>query len=237
MLYVAMGMVVLVGACLQGVGGIGFAMFSAPIAGLFFPGLAPGPLIVLGGSVSMLSVVREFAAIDWPVVGSALSGRALGTLVAAGLLATLPVNAISVLFAAMILGAVALSLAGWRVQATRGNVAVAGTVSGVMGTITSAGAPPLALVMQHMSPPRLRATVGCVFVAGAVMSVGMLTVVGRFDLPHLWLSASLLPWLAVGFAMSGRVGRRISPPGMRWLLLGLCVVGAVGILAKVAYLS
>jgi hypothetical protein len=56
--YLLMSGVVLVGALLQGVGGIGFAMFSAPLAGLFFPGLAPGPLLALGGAVSLMSASR-----------------------------------------------------------------------------------------------------------------------------------------------------------------------------------
>ena len=77
--YLLMSGVVLVGALLQGVGGIGFAMFSAPLAGLFFPGLAPGPLLALGGAVSLMSALRERAHVDWPLVGVTLLGRFAGS--------------------------------------------------------------------------------------------------------------------------------------------------------------
>ena len=46
-LYLGMGAMVLVGACLQGVSGLGFAMFCAPIGALLFPELVPGPLLAL----------------------------------------------------------------------------------------------------------------------------------------------------------------------------------------------
>src|SRR2546422_8702168 len=87
--YASMGIVVMMGACRQGLGGIGFAMFAAPIAGLFFPVLAPGPLLVLGGSVSALAAAREFSAIDWRTAGSALSGRVVGTGLAVALMGLL----------------------------------------------------------------------------------------------------------------------------------------------------
>ena len=51
------------------------------------------------------------------------------------------------------------------------------------------------------------------------------------------LSAILLPWMAVGFLASGHVGRRISPQGIRRILLTLCAASALGILVKVAYFS
>ena len=79
--YAAMAAVVFGAALAQGVGGIGFAMFAAPVAALCFPQLAPGPLLTLGGFISLLTALRERAAIDWPAVGYALTGRAAGTLI------------------------------------------------------------------------------------------------------------------------------------------------------------
>ena len=63
--YAAMALVVFGAALAQGVGGIGFAMFAAPVAAMFFPQLAPGPLLTLGGFISLLTALRERAFIDW----------------------------------------------------------------------------------------------------------------------------------------------------------------------------
>lgn len=232
--YAGMCTVVLIGACLQGIGGIGFAMFSAPVAGLFFPAMAPGPLLVLGGAVSMLGAVREHHHIDWRMAGVTLAGRVAGAALAVAVIAVLSPKPLSVAFALAILAAVGLSLTGRAFQPTRGNACWAGVASGLMGTITSAGAPPFAIVLQKMDPRGFRATVGCILGMGAVASLAMLALVGKFGSSQLLLSLLLLPWTVLGFAVSGRVGRRIPTHGVRGLLLGLAAAGAVGILLKVA---
>ena len=132
--YAAMALVVFGAALAQGVGGIGFAMFAAPVAAMFFPQLAPGPLLTLGGFISLLTALRERAFIDWSAVSYALAGRVVGTLIAIYAMARFAPQALGVLFACLILAAVALSVAGLRFTATPGRVSGAGVVPGIMGT-------------------------------------------------------------------------------------------------------
>jgi len=230
--YAGMGLMVMVGACLQGVGGLGFAMFCAPVAALLFPELVPGPLLALGCPLALMAGVREWRAIDWPVAGSALAGRLVGTALAAAAMAALPVATLSLLFAGLILAGVALSLSGLRVAPSRTNVGIAGLASGLMGTITSAGAPPFAIAMQHLAPATLRATLGCVFFIGAAISLGALAAVGRMGLGHLVLALLLAPWMVAGFAVSGPLAQRLSRKGLRAFLLALATFGALGVLAQ-----
>ena len=232
--YAEMSVVVLIGACLQGIGGIGFAMFSAPIAGLFFPQMAPGPLLVLGGAVSLLSALREHQAIDWPMAVVTLLGRFVGAALAVAAIAVMSPKLLSIAFALMILVAVGMILAGWVLPPTRSNACGAGLVSGVMGTITSAGAPPFAILMQRMDPARFRATIGCILGAGAAVSLLMLASVGKFGLAQLHLGLALLPWTLLGFAASSTLGRHISSRTVRATLLGMAAAGAAGILIKAA---
>ncbi|SCU73936.1 Ornithine cyclodeaminase [Cupriavidus necator] len=233
--YLCMGVLILVGACLQGVGGIGFAMLSAPLGAIFFPDLVPGPLLAMGCCLSLMGALREREAIAWRIAGFALVGRALGGAAAVLTMAWLAPGPLGVLFSVSILAAVALSLLGWRLLPTSPNVAIAGTLSGFMGTITSAGAPPFALVMQHMAPAPLRATMGCILSGGAVLSLSMLALAGRFGLPQLVLAAALAPFLFAGFALSNRLRGRVSPGAVRRLLLGLCAAGALGVLGRTAF--
>ena len=58
-LYAWMATLILGSAFLQGVGGVGFTMFSAPVAAMVCPELVPGPLLMLGGCVTFLTAVRE----------------------------------------------------------------------------------------------------------------------------------------------------------------------------------
>lgn len=224
---------IFVAALLQGVSGLGFAMVSAPIAVLYFPELVPGPLLLLGAGLALLGAIREFRSIHWPSVGVLMAGRVIGNFAAVITLSLLPASLFSVLFAVLILAGVALSYAGWRIEATVPNMVAAGVASGLMGTITSSGAPPYAIVMQHVAPARLRATLASVFFAGALLSLIMLSFVGRFTVHQFWLGVVLLPAMAAGFIASNPLNRIAPRSSLRQLLLLLSAVGAVGVLARV----
>ncbi len=230
--YAAMAAVVFGAAVAQGVGGVGFAMFAAPVAAMFFPQLAPGPLLTLGGFISLLTALRERAAIDWPAVSYALAGRAVGTLIAIYAMARFAPQALGVLFACMILAAVALSVAGLKFSATPGRVSGAGVASGIMGTMTSVGAPPIAIVLQHATPPRLRATLGMVLFLGSIFSLAMLALAKRYTGYHAGLALSLAPFLLAGFAVSNRLRTLLPPRAVRGVLLAACAMGAAGVLIK-----
>lgn len=233
--YAQMCAIVMVGAYLQGIGGIGFAMFSAPIAGLFFPDMVPGPLLALGAVVSLMSAVREFPAIDWQVARWGIGGRFAGGAVATMIVAVLPPQPLSIAFALMLLVAIGLSMAGRILKPTRRNAALAGLASGVMGTITSAGAPPLAILTHGMEPRQMRATVGCILAVGGIVSLVMLSAVGRFGHAQIGLGAILFPWILLGFFLSGRIGQRISARSIRRVLLALMTLSALGILGRAAF--
>jgi len=230
--YAAMAVVVFGAAVAQGVGGIGFAMFAAPVAAIFFPQLAPGPLLTLGGFISLLTALRERACIDWSSVSYALVGRAVGTLIAIYAMARFAPQTLGVLFAGMILIAVGLSAAGLRFTATPGRVSGAGVASGIMGTMTSVGAPPIAIVLQHTAPPRLRATLGVVLFLGSIFSLAMLALAKRYTGYHVGLALSLAPFLLAGFAVSNRLRTLLPPHAVRVVLLAACALGAVGVLVK-----
>lgn len=224
---------VFIAALLQGIGGMGFAMVSAPLAVLFFPELVPGPLLVLGAGLALLGLLRERREIHWPDASSLMGGRAIGTLVAGATLSVLPTTLFSTVFAILILTGVAFSLSGWRVAPSVPNMIFAGFASGVMGTITSSGAPPFAIVMQGLPPPRLRATMGVVFFLGAIFSLAMLAVVGLFGRAETWLGLLLFPFMILGFVVSSPLTRLFSREAVRFVLLALAGFGALGILARV----
>ena len=225
-------LLLLVGACLQGVSGLGFAMFAAPLAAMWFPELVPGPLLVLSCPLALMGGLRDRADIQWNLASVAVAGRLGGTVLAAACLVLLPVKTLSLMFALLILTGVSLSLTGWRVMPSRRNMAVAGVASGMMGTITSAGAPPFAIAMQHLPANRLRGTLGAVFFIGAALSLVALAMVGRMGAPELWLSALLMPWMVAGFVLSGRIKFLMRQQSLRPMLLGLAAFGALGILVQ-----
>ncbi|MBS1182275.1 MAG: hypothetical protein H6Q99_2155 [Proteobacteria bacterium] len=230
--YAGMAVVVFAAALLQGMGGVGFAMVSAPLSLLFFPELAPGPLLLLGAALAALGAVREWQAIDWPDTAALMSGRLVGSFAAGALLVVLPADGFAILFAVIILVGVGFSFAGWRVKATRPAMVVAGVASGLMGTITSSGAPPIAIVMQNMPAARLRATVSSFFVLGALLSLGILYSVGRFGMTECGLGLILAPAMMLGFLASGPAKGHLSQAHLRIGLLLMSATGAIAILLR-----
>jgi uncharacterized membrane protein YfcA len=230
--FAGMAAVVFAAALMQGIGGVGFAMVSAPIAVLFFRDLVPGPLLVLGAGMALLGAWREFAHIDWRGAGTMTFGRVVGTAAAGAILSVLPPGVFAIVFAVLILTAVGFSFAGWRVFPTAANMIVAGVASGLMSTITASGASPFAIVMQSVEPARMRATLGCVFFAGALLSLGALAAVGMFTIDQFWLGLLLFPPMGAGFAASSALNALFSRDAMRVLILSIAALGAVGVLAQ-----
>jgi hypothetical protein len=230
--FLVCALAVTAGALIQGTGGIGFAMFAAPILAIVRPDLVPGPLILAGGVVALLIALRESGDIDFRGAGFAIAGRVPGSIVAGLIIGLAPHSTFAVSFAVLILVGVALSVSGWRVRATPASLAAAGFGSGVMGTLTSVGAPPMGIVMQNLAPAVLRATMGAFLVVGTAVSLAVLAWAGRFGWRELGLGVALMPGMAIGFWLSTRLARRIDPKAVRALVLGVSAVSALVLLAQ-----
>jgi uncharacterized membrane protein YfcA len=198
-----------IGAIVQAAVGFGSAMVVAPVVALIDPRLVPGPVLVSGLFLTCLVAVRERAGIDVRAIGWILVGRLPGSVLAAVLLVSLPAAAVSHLFAALVLLAVGLTASGLRIRPTPATLASAGLAGGLMGTITSIGGPPVALVLQHSAGLELRGTLAGNFLISSLISLTVLSLSGLFDTELARLSLGLLPGTALGFALS--------QPARRWL--------------------
>jgi uncharacterized membrane protein YfcA len=110
----------------------------------------------------------------------------------------------------------------------------AGVVSGVTGTATSIGGPPLALVYQHESGARLRATMATYFLGGALLSLGGLALVGRLAASDAVWALALGPFLVVGFLLSDLVRRHVDAGRTRAAVLIVCGLSALALVVRSA---
>src|SRR5690606_8400219 len=101
--------------------------------------------------------------------------------------------------AILILIGVIMSVSGWKVTASDPALVAAGAASGLMGTITSSGAAPYAIVMQRVPAAELRGTMGSVFFVGGFLSLVALAVFGHFTTEQFWLGLILFPPMILGF--------------------------------------
>ena len=161
--------------------------------------------------------------------GWALVGRVPGTIAGALLLAALPERGLAILLAAVVLlGRRAHQLPAGCPPPRRRNVVLAGATSGLLGTATSIGGPPMALVWQRNSGARLRGTMSGFFLIGSVMSLVALAFTGAVDGHTLRTFAVLMPAAVAGFALSRYVNRFLDPARLRLLAIAVSAIGAVG---------
>jgi uncharacterized membrane protein YfcA len=218
---------VLFASCLQGSIGFGMGMLAAPVVAVVDPGLVPGTLIMLATVLTLMVVIKERGAIDVSGAGWALLGRVPGTIAGALLLAAIPEHTLAILIAVVVLGGVAVTGLGWVPAPRRRNLVLAGATSGVLGTATSIGGPPMALVWQRSEGPKLRATMSSFFLIGSLMSIAMLTVTGAVDRHTVAMSGVLVPAAVLGYVLSRYVNRILNPNRQRWTAITVSMIGAV----------
>lgn len=235
MTVVAAGLVVMVGTLVQGSVGFGMAIVAAPLLALLDPSLVPVPLLVLGLGYAVLALRREPSDVDWRGVGWALLGRLPGIAVGAAAVATLPTRPFAALVAAVVLAAAVLSLVRWRPRPTPVALLLAGVVSGIGGTATSISGPPVALLYQNATGARVRATLAAYFVAGSVLSLSGLAIAGQVTSDKLLAGALLLPFMAVGFVVSGPARHLLDRGWTRPAVVAVAVGGALLLLIRVAF--
>lgn len=221
------GLAVLLGAVVQGTVGFGAALIAAPVIAMLDPTLMPAALLIVTVSLPVLSVLRERQAADWQGLRWSLLGRAPGTAVGALAVTRLPADMLALGVTVMVLAAVGLSLSTWRPTTTPPTLLTAGFISGVTGTATSIGGPPMALVYQHEQGARLRSTLGLNFVVGATFSLISLVVTGSITRYQVFTGLALLPFLIVGFLVSGPLRRVIDGPYTRPAVLVVAAASAL----------
>jgi uncharacterized membrane protein YfcA len=224
--------VVALGAAVQGAVGFGLAILSAPLLMLIEPRLVPGPMLLCGFVLTLLIVHRERAAIDLTGLGWAVGGRIAGTVAAAVVLSRLAREAASVAFGSLVLLGVGLSALGLRLRPSPRNAVVAGTLSGFMGTVTSIGGPPMALIYQAEVGPRVRGTLAAFYLVGTVASLLALFVIGRLGAAEIGATLVLLPGIVLGFAVSARIAGGLDRRGLRPALLWLSGIAGVLVLVR-----
>ena len=223
----AITLIVLAGSVVQAGLGMGFGLTVAPVLALIDPVLVPVPALFMGTATAIVGALGERPNIVWQEVGIGMAGRATGIVTGAFVLLQMTSNStFSLVFGTIILCAVGLSLAGWKLALTLRNLLAMGFVSGFTGVITSVGAPPLALIYQHRPAIETRATLAAFFAFGGIASLTMLYASGWAQLSHLWIAMFMAPsaiaGTLIGRRLRGKFDRRY-----RHFLLGIAALAAV----------
>lgn len=208
--------------------GMGFGIMAAPLLALVAPQFVPVPCIWMGFFTASWTALAERQGIVWPEVGLGSLGRVPGVMAGVGLLAVLADTvSFSLVFGLMVGAGVLISLFGRPLPFTRPNMMAMAALSGTMGTITSVGAPPMALVYQGRAARAARPTLAGFFSIGCIMSLAGLYLAGFGTMQDLVLAFLMLPPLLFGLWIAARTQARFDTRFRPFLLT---ISGAAAVL-------
>jgi hypothetical protein len=194
-----------IGAILQGSIGFGLGLVGVPLLVLLDPVFVPGPLLLAALCLTLLIAIREHHAVK-----------------------------IQVLFGSMVLLAIAVTLSGFNLSLKPANLFGAGTFSGLMGTTSAIGGAPMALVYQRQKGAKIRGTLSSIFVAGTIISITSLAIIGRFGQTELKAALVLIPGIILGFFFSKHTSKILDRGFIRpAVIIASAISGIVVILQNV----
>ncbi len=226
------GFALLVGTTVQGTIGFGSNLLAVPFFAVLDPDLLPAPIFIATLVMALFTAARERSDIQWTPVRCVVVGRIPGTAIGAIVLASVSVATMQILIGVLILTAVALSVWGLTLPATRRVFTSAGVVAGFTATTASVGGPPIALTLQHLDGPALRSTMGATFALGVGVTLIGIAAAGRLGIDELLVGLALMPWGLVGFLISGPLRARVNPTQLRAGVLVLATSAAMAALAR-----
>jgi len=220
------------GSALQSMSGFGLAVIASPILVIINPNFLPAPILALGCILSLLNCIRYRQQLHFSNIKLALLARIPGSILGIVLLAILPPVFFAVGFSLLIIFSVLLTYRRLDIHHSKRNLVVAGFFSGLMGTTTSVGGPPIALVYQNSNICTLRAELGLFFLIGTLVSLAMLFASGNINDAHVQLTLPLVPAIFVGFGISFYLDKYLGQRYLKPLIAAISLTSCGIILLK-----
>lgn len=220
------------GALVQSLIGFGMAIVAAPFLMMIDPSLVPATVTMVTMGLAMINTWQYRSQLSLKGLGWAFIGRIPGTFVAGILLAYLSLNALEIIMGLAVLIAVLASMFKLAVEPTNKNMFWAGFAAAVMGTTTSIGGPPMALVLQKMDVVKLRANLSAYFVFSSAFSLLVQGMAGYFSWWHAKIGLLALPAVLVCSWIAFRFARHVKAEWVRGGLLILCTFAGVATLIR-----
>lgn len=230
--FLALFVAVAIGALVQGTIGFGINVIAAPIAAIVQPDALPAAMIVLALPMTAGSAYREREHIDRAGVFFTTLGRLPGAALGGWAVSLLPPESLATWIGAFVIVAALMSILSSNLPVTPLSSTLVGGVAGVMGTMSSVGGPPLALLYQRESGPVLRSTLGATFLIGSLLSLAALAVAGRVAPWHWGLGLALTPAVALGLLASHGLRARVDAGRLRPAVVGFACAAGLAVMIR-----
>ncbi|MEI6894486.1 MAG: sulfite exporter TauE/SafE family protein [Colwellia sp.] len=224
---ILINIIVLLGSLLQGLIGYGVGMFCAPLLFLISPTLVPAPLILISTVITVIMMVRDRGHLQFNQVSWAMSGGFVGIIVAGFVLNIASKEQFELVFGLLILAAVFISILGFKPKVNKKTNTLAGFISGIMGTITAVGGPPMALLYQHGDINKIKAKLTAFFLFLNIVALITLAFIGELTLSMLIIVTLSLPGLFIGLYISTKAHHIVKPHLIRKWILALSAITSI----------
>jgi uncharacterized membrane protein YfcA len=223
--------IVIIGILVQARIGIGFALLSAPVLFIINESYMPGPILILGFVLSLMSFLSERQPLSLKLVLPAVIARFPGSWCGVLILTYLPQWLLGIAIGVSLLFASLLSYIHTSIRLNNRNLFYAGFFSGLSGTITSIGGPVMALIYQNQDPSTTRHALISFFLIGTPISIVLLLLAGEIKEEAYVLCLKMLPAVMIGFCLSKYKGFDFILPTKKSIMM-LSVLSALFILFK-----
>ncbi|MCY6379899.1 sulfite exporter TauE/SafE family protein [Hoeflea prorocentri] len=230
--YVIANCAVVIASLVQTSTGMGFAMIAAPLLALVSLEFVPGPMLFVNLFLSLFMLGDGRSHIVRREIVTLCPTILIGTLIGAAILTGVPGDSLAILFASLVLLAVAISLFAKAQPLTTRNLSICGVAAGAMGSTSGIPGAPLVIMYQNEPLEKTRPTMALVFTFTYITSLVALAYAGAFNFRLAMDGLMLLPGLLIGFAI-GRWARQYMTQAMgRILMLSIASTGAILLLIK-----
>lgn len=220
------------GCFIQSVIGFGMGVVVSPFILLIQPSLMPSAILLIGMFTSAIVWYQYRSAFSPHILIFACLGRMPGTLIAAYVLMVISANQLEIVLGFTVLLAVILSIVKLRLVPTSLNLVIAGFISGVVGTATGIGGPPLAILIQDEEPESIRANLAAFFCLTGAVSLIALHYSGRFTMADFTLCLWLLPAPIIASFMAYKLRNKINKQVVHYGVLIICSLSAIVALSQ-----
>ena len=222
-----------IGSALQGVVGFGFGVLSVPILTILDPAFTPIPQLILALPLTISIALRDRRHLDLSGAAWVIVGRFPGALLGALLLGALARRTLDAVIAFIVLGATLVISSGWSIRRTAATEFLAGVSSGITGTVSAIGGPPVALIYHDRPGATIRSTLSTIFIIGLTINLVTLAALGEIHADDLRAAGILLPGMLIGLTLSGFLAKRFDDQVLRRVVLVTAGLAAVGLAFKV----
>jgi uncharacterized protein len=210
------------GAFVQTTVGFGLAIVAAPILFYLDPHYVPAPITIAALVNCVFTSIYYRAHLSMNVLWVAMLARIPGSIAGAYLLLVISEQQLALLMAAIICFGMWINYHRLPVAANARNLGIAGFLSGVMGTSTSIGGPPMAVLMQGRQANAIRGNLAAFFIFSCIVSLLAQAAAGYLGAQQWRLGGALVPAAFVGSWLGVRYGQRVNERAMRILTLLFC---------------